>query len=525
MLFTSYEFIAFMITVIFLYYVVPKKCQWILLLIASYIFYGIASPYYLIFIMATTVSTYIVSLPLSKLHKVQKQYLKENKEILSKAEKKEYKAKIKSKQWKWLLICLFLNFGILAVLKYTDFAIANVNSIFGTSFAFKHLILPMGISFYTFQTMGYIIDVYRGQAEAERNPFKLALFVSFFPQLVQGPISRFNQLAPTLFASKKYDHKTVSYGLQRILWGYFKKVVIADRILTGVQTLIGAPEQYSGAFVVVGMVFYAIELYADFTGGIDITIGIAETMGIKVAENFDRPFFSKSIEEYWRRWHITMGTWFKDYIFYPISVCKPMLSFSNKCRKLLGDNIGKRVPVYVSTLFVWFVTGLWHGASWNFIMWGVMNGVVIMISQELAPFYRWFHSKVNVDKKLWFRFVRVGRTFFLMSSLRLFDCYRDVKTAFKMFGSIFVDWNWPELFNGSLMKLGLSMYDYIVIIAGVIIMLAASLLGRRGLVRDMLAAKPMAIRYGAYILLIVAIIIFGAYGIGYDSSQFIYNQF
>ncbi|MBE5939279.1 MAG: MBOAT family protein [Lachnospiraceae bacterium] len=525
MSFTSYEFIAFMLLVMILYYVLPKKCQWPLLLVASYIFYAAASPYYLIFIAATTVSTYLVSLPLSSLHKTQKLYLKENKANMSKEEKKAYKASIKKKQWRWLLLCLFFNFGILGVLKYTNFAIANVNGIFNTSFAFQNIILPMGISFYTFQTMGYIIDVYRGQVEAEKNPFKLALFVSFFPQLVQGPISRFSQLAPTLFAEKKYDHKTVSFGLQRILWGYFKKVIIADRLLVAVQEIISQPNEYTGIFVVVGMVFYAAELYADFTGGIDITIGIAEVMGIKMPENFERPYFSKNIAEYWRRWHITMGTWFKDYIFYPISVCQPMLKFSTKCRKVFGDNIGKRIPVYVSTIFVWFVTGVWHGASWNFIMWGTFNGIIIMISQELEPVYAWFHSKFNVDKKLWFNVFRIVRTFFLMCSLRIFDCYRDVLTAFKMFGSIFTDWNLPELFNGSLMNLGLTMGDYVVLIVAITILFIASLLGRHELVREKLARKNIAVRYLAYVAIIVAILVFGAYGPDFDPAAFIYGQF
>jgi len=248
-------------------------------------------------------------------------------------------------------------------------------------------------------------------------------------------------------------------------------------------------------------------------------------MGIKMPENFERPYFSKNIAEYWRRWHITMGTWFKDYIFYPISVCQPMLKFSTKCRKVFGDNIGKRIPVYVSTIFVWFVTGVWHGASWNFIMWGTFNGIIIMISQELEPVYAWFHSKFNVDKKLWFNVFRIVRTFFLMCSLRIFDCYRDVLTAFKMFGSIFTDWNLPELFNGSLMNLGLTMGDYVVLIVAITILFIASLLGRHELVREKLARKNIAVRYLAYVAIIVAILVFGAYGPDFDPAAFIYGQF
>ncbi len=290
MLFTSYSFIGFIAVVFLLYYLLPRKCQWPFLLAASYTFYFIASPSYLLFIGATTVSTYMTGRRLDALKETQDAYIKANKGSLSREEKKAYKASMKAKQWKWLLGCLLFNLGILAVLKYTNFVIANFNGLLrmfgsGGQISFVDLVLPMGISFYTFQTMGYIIDVYRGTCRAEKNLFRLALFVSFFPQLVQGPISRYSDLAKSLYERHDFDTRTVAYGLYRILWGYFKKAVIADRILTAVNAIIQNPDTYQGGFVFVGMMFYAFELYADFTGGIDITIGIAETMGITVAEN------------------------------------------------------------------------------------------------------------------------------------------------------------------------------------------------------------------------------------------------
>ena len=312
MLFTSYSFLGFLLVLFLLYYLLPKKLQWPLLLVFSYLFYFFANPSYLLYILATTISVYLLACKIEKIHEEQVCYIKEHKE-LSKDEKKAYKGRMKSRQWKALLIGLFINLGILGVIKYTNFTIANINAVircFGgeKQFGFWDIALPMGISFYTFQALGYIIDVYRGTCKAEKNLFKFALFVSFFPQLVQGPISRFNDLSKTLYEEHSFDIKTVSYGLQRILWDFFKKLVIADRILVGVNAIIKNPDEYTGAYVFVGMMFYALELYADFTGGIDITIGVAEVMGIKVTENFNRPYFSKSIKEYWRRWHITMGT-------------------------------------------------------------------------------------------------------------------------------------------------------------------------------------------------------------------------
>ncbi len=531
MLFVSYSFLAFIALVFVVYYLFPKKYQWCWLLLASYVFYYIASPFYLIFIAVTTVSTWLVSQKIETLRNVQNTYLKENKASLTREEKKTYKSQMKARMWRWLLSCLILNIGILAVLKYTNFAIANFNGILamlntGTQLSYLSLVLPMGISFYTFQTMGYIIDVYRGTCSAEKNLFKLALFVSFFPQLVQGPISRFGDLAKSLYEPHRFDTKVVGYGLYRILWGYFKKVVVADRILTAVNMIIQNPDTYQGGFVLVGMLFYALELYADFTGGIDITIGIAQTMGITVKENFIRPYFSKNIREYWNRWHITMGTWFTDYIFYPISVCKPMLKLSKASRKYLGDVIGKRVPVYLASFAVWFTTGLWHGASWNFIVWGLMNFVVIMISQEMEPLYRRFHGRFHVRDKAWYGTFEIVRTILLMSSLRMFDCYRNVPLTFKMFANMFTHFSLSSLNAAAFIGLGLSGADYLLLFVCVIVMIAVSMVQeKKGSVRDIIFEAAPFWRYAVFGILLIFVVVFGAYGIGYDSSQFIYNQF
>ena len=322
MLFTSYEFIAFLILLFILYYAIPARHQWKLLLLASYVFYFVSGWKNGLFILLTTVSTYFLAKGIDKLHREQAAYLKEHKKEMSKEERKGYKAKIKSRQWRLLLMGLFLNFGILAVLKYTNFAIANVNgllSFWGTEkrLPFLNLLLPLGISFYTFITMGYLIDVYRGKYPAETCLGRLALFVSFFPQLIQGPINRYDEMKETLYTEHLFDAREIAFGLERVLWGFFKKLVIADRILTGVTTIIKAPEVYDGIYVFVGMMFYALQLYADFTGGIDITVGVAQVLGIRVRENFIRPYFSKNIAEYWRRWHISLGAWFTEYIFYP----------------------------------------------------------------------------------------------------------------------------------------------------------------------------------------------------------------
>ena len=530
MLFTSYQFIGFLIIVFAIYYIIPKKTQWPFLLVASYAFYFMADVRFIIFIAVTTVTTFFAAKLISDKKSTFEEWFKEHKKEFEKEERKALKAKEHSAEKRIFLACLLFNLGILAVTKYTNFTIANINSIlssFGRAdgISFVDLIIPMGISFYTFQSMGYLIDVYNGKHKAQDNLFKFALFVSFFPQLVQGPISRYHDLSESLYAEHEFHIKTVSFGLERILWGFFKKLVIADRILVAVQAIIASPDTYNGLYAFAGAMFYALELYADFTGGIDITIGVAETMGIKVTENFIRPYFSKNIKEYWNRWHITMGTWFTDYIFYPISASQFMMKLSKKSRARLGNNLGKRVPVYLSSFIVWFTTGIWHGASWNFIVWGLGNFVVIMISQELEPFYRWFHAKVRVNGTFGWRLFQISRTVLIMSSLRMFDCYRDVPLTFKMFFSIFTKSSLSQFNAQAFLDMGLLRADYIVVFIGMLILIAVSLLQRTGSVREKIASFAAPARFVIWYGLFLATVIFGAYGIGYSASQFIYNQF
>ena len=270
---------------------------------------------------------------------------------------------------------------------------------------------------------------------------------------------------------------------------------------------------------------YSAEIYGDFTGGIDITIGLSEMMGIRLAENFDRPFSSRSTKEYWRRWHITMGAWFTDYVFYPLSVSTSMQKLSKWSRKTLGEKIGKRVPVYLATVVTWFLTGLWHGAGLNFIVWGLLNCLVILVSQELQPLYNRFGARFPrlVASKPWEKW-QMLRTFLLMGLIRSLDCYRDVPLTFRLWGSMLTAFNWGELFRGGLTSFGLSWADWGVILGGVLIIWIVSRLGKDKPVRERLAERPVLL-CAALCALTVVILLFGAYGIGYDASQFIYNQF
>lgn len=522
MQFTSVGFLLFVALLLLVYYLIPKRGQWILLLAASYLFYWFAGWEYLGFILFTTATTYGVTRYIAGRLARQNVYLAEHKATLSREERKAYKAGIKKGNRRLMILCLVVNFAILAVCKAC--LVDPFRTLAqGMTLSFLTLGLPMGISFYLFQSMGYVVDVYRGTVKAEENPFRLALFVSFFPQLVQGPISKFGQLAPTLYQPHSFDGRQVSFGLQRMLWGYFKKMVIADRIAAAIGTLKG-PE-YTGVAFLVLSVFYAVQIYGDFTGGIDIAIGLGEALGITMPENFIRPFFSKNIAEYWRRWHISLGEWMKDYIFYPLSVCQPMLNLSKSARRRLG-NFGKRLPVYVASIATWFVTGIWHGFNLHFIVWGMMNCFFIVLSEELVPLYDWFHNRFHWKEKRWYGVFEILRMFMLMNLIRASDLFNDVGDYFHRLGSVFYTFNVSCLWDGTLMKLGLSGLDYAILGGGIALLFSVSLAQERvGSVREKVAGWPRPVRYSLWVFLLLTVLLMGRYGVGYDAGSFIYNQF
>ena len=527
MQFASVSFILFAVVTLALYYAVPRRMQWWVLLAASYFFYYCAGWKYLLFILYTTVVTYFTAEWMQRRADAEAAFVEDNRDRLEKAERKLYRAREKKKRFWILTLGLVLGFGVLAVLKYTAFVLDGVNGIIGSLGGAKiripTLLLPLGISFYTFQSMGYLIDVYRQKVRAERHFCRLALFVSYFPQLIQGPISRFGALSEQLFSEHRFDGLGFRAGLARLTWGFFKKLVVADTAMIAVKALVEG--EYRGAYVVLLILLYSVQIYGDFTGGIDITIGLSEMLGIRLAENFDRPFSSKSTKEYWRRWHMTMGSWFSDYVFYPLSVSNTMQRLSKWSRAHLGAGLGKRIPVYTATIVTWFLTGLWHGAGFNFIVWGLLNCLVILVSQELQPLYVRFAGACPrlVASKGWEKWQMV-RTFLLMGLIRSLDCYRNVPLTFRLWGSIVTTWNWSDVFQNGLSRMEITFFDVAVILLGVLLMWAVSRMGVREPLRLRLARRPVLLCV-CLCLLITAILLLGAYGIGYDASDFIYDQF
>ena len=504
----SMEFLIFVGIAVIGYYLIPKRFQWIWLLIFSYIYYASSGIKILFFLLYTTITTYGTGRLLDRV----------NHKELPRNEAKSRKRRI-------LIGCLLLNFGMLAVLKYTNFAIENVNAIFHAGISFQKLILPLGISFYTFQSMGYIIDVYWGKYEAEKNPFRFALFVSFFPQLLQGPIGRFDRLARQLYEQHSFDLLKAQYALQLMLWGFFKKLVLADRAAVVVNQVFQNYTQYSGVTNIVAVLMYSIQLYMDFSGGMDVVMGVAALFGVELDQNFKRPYFATSITDFWHRWHITLGTWMKDYIFYPVSLSKWMGKFGKWSKKAFGKKTGRVVPICVANIIVFLVVGIWHGAAWKYIAYGLYNGLIIAISSLLAPLYRKGFEKFHINPKsgAW-HVVQILRTFLLVNISWYFDMAVSLSAAFAMMKSTVTGFSLATLTDGSLMMLGLDKLDYMILAMGCLVVFLISFLKERGIqIRESLGRKPLVILWAVYGMLVFGIPMFGY--VMTTTGGFIYAQF
>ncbi|MDO4566083.1 MAG: MBOAT family O-acyltransferase [Oscillospiraceae bacterium] len=492
MLFTSFGFILFLLALSAIYSAAPQKARWAVLLAGSFVFYAFSGFYCLVYISAVTALTYFFARGVGGL--------------LERGRKPRAALP--------LALCVFIVSGLLLTLK--------LSAAFSSPIS---LLFPMGISFYALKTIGYVTDVYRGTCKAEKNIFKYALFVSFFPQLVQGPISRFKDISPSLFEGRPFEFERTASALWRIIWGFFKKLVVADRLMPAVRALSAEPEIYTGIYFAVLMLFYMITLFADFTGGIDIALGVSELFGVETAENFDRPYLAASISEFWRRWHITMGTWFRDYVFYPLSASRFMGGITKKLSRSFSPRTVSSINVSAVTLLVWFLTGLWHGAKSGYIVWGLLNGLIIVATLNLKPRYAAFHKRWGLNKKSWYKAFCVVRTFLLMSCIQVFDCFSEASTTFRMFASLFAPPAIAGSFFETLTSLGPAASDYIVVALACALFAIAGFSGKTGEVRKKLSAKSPVFSAFAAMLLLLFVIVFGSYGIGYDSSQFIYNGF
>lgn len=504
------------------YYLVPKRFRWMILLAFSYGFYASRALAGLPFILLTTVTTWFAALRMGAVAGQTKARLKAGKATMTQEEKKRLKAEGKRRQRVWFVSVLALNFAILAVLKYTD----DVLGWFGASLL--GLLLPLGISFYTFQSMGYLIDVYNGKYAPERNPAKFALFVSFFPQLIQGPIGRYDQLAPQLCRGNDFDWENLQRGFLLMLWGLFKKMVIADRALPAVNAIFGAQAGvYGGAVAVLGVLLYSLQQYCDFSGGIDLVTGIAQQMGVTLAPNFRRPYFAVSLGDFWRRWHISLGAWMRDYVFYPFALTRPVARLSKAAKTHLGTEFARALPAALGNILVFLLVGVWHGATSNYILWGLYNGVILAVSALLEPAYKaWNAAHAKLAASRTFHVVRVLRTFLIVNIGWFFDRCAHGVDALRMMKATLCDPRAGQLTGELLGTIGLPRADAVLLLLCTALLLIVSVVQERGVVlRDWVSRQRLPLRWLVLILGVACVLLLGVYGSGFDEATFIYYQF
>lgn len=422
--FYSLEFVLFMAAVLILYYLayyIAPKIQWVFLLIASLLFYYACVKTACLFILFTAFTIWLAGLLFDKSRKVEhiERSLKTTKDENNKV-KTHYKNMRRLVFW----VTLAMNFGVLFYFKYWN---SILNLFIGHSSALS-LLIPLGISFYTFQSISYLIDVSNNDYPPEKNYFRFLLFVSFFPQLIQGPINRFDKLGNQLTSNHKPDIEAFRRAFYLFGFGLLKKYAIADCLSTTVGMIFDVKDPtVPGSVVVFGILLYSIQQYADFSGGIDMALGISEAFGISMEPNFRQPYFAVSLADFWRRWHITLGTWMRDYVFYPFALSKPMQRFGKRTTKWFGRYAGRVLPGCVANILVFLVVGLWHGLEEHFIMWGLYNGLVIAISSLLLPLFISIGSKfpVKLSPRI-IHILRIIRTFIIVNIGWYFDRISDV---------------------------------------------------------------------------------------------------
>lgn len=507
-----------------------KKYQWVCLLVASYAFYMWASVKYVVFLIFATLNTFLIGLCIQRYNDQYADALLK----CEKSEKKEIKKQYNEKKKKVLTFGILINFAVLTVVKYANFLIGNVNDLFAilhvdASIGFLNIILPMGISFYTFQTVGYLIDLYRGKIKADTNILRFALFVSYFPQIIQGPISRHGDLAHQLFEEHSFDYDRVKFGLQRVFWGFFKKLVVAERTAIFVNTVFGEfyDKEFAGLTVFIAVLLYGVQIYADFSGGMDIVFGVSQMFGISLVENFRRPFMAKSVSEFWQRWHISLSSWMRDYVFYPLALSAPFNSFGKKLRKLGLKYSAKVIPTCLASFIVFLLIGIWHGANWKYLAFGLYSAFFVSSATLFEPFYTKSRTFFRVDpERLSFRLFQVIRTVFLVTLGRYFSRAETLKDAINMLRATFSTWNPWVLFDGSLYELGLSQKNFSVMLVMIFVLFVIDWLQEKGYpIRETLSKQGIVFRWICYYAVLFMILIFGVYGPGYNASNFIYQGF
>lgn len=497
MLFNSIEFLLFFPVVVLLYYLIPGKLRMYWLLVTSYVFYMCWNPAYALLLLFSTAVTFCSGLLIGRA-----------------MNRREAGKRVIIHEKVWIALSFGINLGILFFFKYFDFMVENINALrasmgLGQISPGFDVLLPVGISFYIFQALSYTMDVYRRQVRVERNFFKYATFVSFFPQLVAGPIERSSHLLTQFDKPHHFCFSSVRDGLMMMIWGFFQKIVIADRAAIVVNQIFNYSSYYSGIELAIGMVLFAVQVYGDFAGYSSIAIGAAQVMGFDLMENFRRPYFATSVADFWRRWHISLSSWFRDYLYIPLG----------------GSRKGK-VRRYINVMIVFLCSGLWHGAAWNYVIWGALNGLYQVIGSLLKPLRVKLMRKTHMRTETFsHRLLQMLLTFVLIDISWVFFRANTVNDAFSILRRLFV-WNPEVLLDGSLLRMGFDTAQWVTLGISLAVLLAVSVLQERGVrLRETLNRQEAWFRWTVVIAGVLAVLVLGIYGPNFDASAFIYFQF
>lgn len=499
----SVEFLFFIAATLAVTYLVPLKLRWMVLLVSSVLFAASGGWYGIAHLSAVALVTWLGAMGLEAARKKSALYRKA-----------------------LLTMLLVLDIGSMAFLKYAPAAAGWLNGLSEgrlPPLPVWNLALPIGLSYFTFQSAGVMIDVYRGKASLPRNPLKLWLFVGYFPQLAQGPISTWKELGGQLLTGHRLEPVKLVSGFQLMLWGYFKKLVIADR-LAPMTAIMLSEEVLPGWLAAAGLLFYAIRLYADFSGGVDVVRGVSRMLDIELPENFRRPFFSQSVAEYWRRWHITLGAWFRSYLMYPLTTGKMGIALGKRASRLFGKKTGRVVPTALATLLVFLLIGVWHIASWNAVVYGGYFGLLMASSMLLEPLWKTLGRTLNLPKNGWMKPVRLLRTWVLVAAAQAFAFTSSPSQGLSILRAVLGDWSFGNF--AARMTAIMELREWVILAGALLVLLAVDLLcERKAAVCDRLAKAPVWVRWPVLLALILAIAVLGIYGAGFDGAAFVYAQF
>ena len=467
--FLTLTFAVFFILSVICYYTMPRKKRWVVLLLSSILFYVWSVPYLIFYLLFSAVTTFLYG-------KWAERHKKHGKGILA------------------LVVCA--NLAVLLTVKFAPLAGVSVMA-------------PMGISFYTLQVIAYCVDVYKGKTEAQSNFLKYFLFVSFFPQILQGPIPRYEQLKGQLFEGHGFDYRTVKFGFQLILWGMFLKMVIADRAAIFVNAVFPEYHLYEGAVLAVAAVLYSIQLYTDFLGCVCIAMGAAEVYGIRLQTNFQRPYLAVSVKDFWRRWHISLSSWLRDYVYIP-----------------LGGNRKGKLRRYGNLMLTFLVSGIWHGLGLQYIFWGLMQGGYQAAGEILEPVRSKLRKVLKIDEKsgfcvLWKRFC----TFILITISWVVFRSANLRAGLSMLKRIVTDITPWVLFDGTLYEFGIERQNFIALLLCIVLLAVIEHWQEKGNIREMLSQQHIIVRWSIYLAAIALVAVLGVYGPGYSATQFLYGKF